>query len=164
MEEDTSFNKQDRERVSILEREVSKLGADVHYIKEAVDRLVNTTNQPTNWGWIVSALLAGSVIFGGYTTLITEPIRGSANKNESTISMIRDRQYSNTKDLGAALEQLKQSSTDRQTIIDAIVSQQKEISAASTTAAEIRGQLLQLEKRIEGLDRYANLRQEQSAP
>lgn len=50
-------------------------------LETAVGQAVNRTNQPTNWGWVIAAVLA----LGSFITLYLQPVKNDAQHNRAEI-------------------------------------------------------------------------------
>jgi hypothetical protein len=55
----------------------------MHNISRSLEKMADRVHQPTeiNWGWIFSGVMGILLIAGGYTQIVTEPLRADASRN-----------------------------------------------------------------------------------
>ena len=117
MDADEQKHYDDKVRLGHLEREMGGIKGEVgllkvamtdnsakltgmqdqmHAIVRAVEKMADRVHEPKslNWGWMISGVMAVLLIAGGYTSVVTEPLRAGADRNHSRITSLDDQVHS----------------------------------------------------------------------
>ena len=86
MADDESDSFSGSRRLAHLEASVAALDSDVSYIRTTLDGLVARSQQPVNWGWIITAV----VTMAGFVSLVVAPLQGDLDQSRVAIVQIQD--------------------------------------------------------------------------
>ena len=77
-------------RVIRLESEIGQVKSELGsirtgllHVSTTLDKVADRVNAPqhVNWGWIISSIMGVLLIAGGYTNIVTEPLKKSLEAN-----------------------------------------------------------------------------------